>query len=80
MGAVVFQAMTASAEDEVALDQFNAAIAKAVVNQIQQSDTVKRLQEQARQYKEGAARPSGCGAAATPTRIPSLIVGPGGRR
>jgi len=80
MGAVVFQAMTASAEDEVALDQFNAAIAKAVVNQIQQSDTVKRLQEQARQYKDGAARPSGCSAAPAPTRIPSLIVGPGSRR
>ena len=60
MGAVVFQTMTASDEDEKALDDFNAAIAKAVVNQIQQSDTVKRLQEQARQYKAGVAPPGGC--------------------
>ena len=34
MGAVVFQAMTVSDADEKALDDFNAAIAKAVVKQV----------------------------------------------
>ena len=63
MGAVVFQTMTSSDADEKALDDFNAAIAKAVVNQVAQSDTVKRLQEQQRQIKAGAAPPSGCGQA-----------------
>lgn len=72
MGAVVFQTMTASAEDEVALDNFNAAIAKAVVNQIQNNDTVKRLQDQARQYKDGATQPSGCSGVA----VPSLLARP----
>lgn len=52
--------MTASDEDETALDNFNAAIAKAVVNQIQNNDIVKRLQEQARQYRAGVVAPSGC--------------------
>ncbi len=61
MGAVMFQMMTASAEDEAALDQFNAAIAKAVVKSIQQSDTVKQMQEQQRQIKAGILSPGGCG-------------------
>lgn len=78
MGAVVFQAMTASDEDEVALDQFNAAIAKAVVNQIQQNDTIKRLQDQARQYKEGATPPVGCGG--SPAVTLPLFTAPGARR
>ena len=56
----MFQAMTASDDDEKALDNFNAAIAKAVVKQVTESDTVKRLQEQQRQYKAGAVPPSGC--------------------
>lgn len=60
MGAVVFQAMTASDQDETELDNFNAAIAKAVVNQIQNNDTVKRLQDQARQYRAGVTAPAGC--------------------
>jgi len=75
MGAVVFQAMTASDEDEVALDNFNAAIAKAVVNQIQNNDTVKRLADQARQYKEGATQPSGCAGI-----VPAVITRPVERR
>ena len=50
--------MTASDADENALDNFNAAIAKAVVNQVAQSDTVKRLQEQQRQFKAGVAAPA----------------------
>ena len=53
--------MTSSDADEKALDDFNAAIAKAVVKQVQESDTVKRLQEQQRQYKAGVAPPVGCG-------------------
>jgi len=61
MGAVIFQTMTSSDADEKALNDFNAAIAKAVVNQVQQSDTVKRLQDQQKQFKAGAARPVGCG-------------------
>ena len=62
MGAIAFQAMTASAEDEIALDNFNAAIAKAVVNQIQNNDTVKRLADQQRQIKAGfASAQVGCG-------------------
>jgi mono/diheme cytochrome c family protein len=60
MGAVIFQAMTTSDADEIALDNFNAAIAKAVVNQVAQSDTVKRLQEQQRQVRAGVVPPSGC--------------------
>ena len=63
MGGVVFQAMTTSAEDEIALDNFNAAIAKAVVNQVANNDTIKRLAEQQRQFKAGVAAPSGCGSA-----------------
>ena len=74
MGAVVFQTMTSSDEDEVALDNFNAAIAKAVVAQIQNSDTVKRLQDQAKQYKDGMAPPSGCGG---PAGVPQLLQRPG---
>ena len=74
MGGVVFQTMTSSDADEKALDEFNAAIAKAVVNQIQQSDTVKRLQEQQRQYKAGVAPPSGCGAPAQ-TILPARLEG-----
>ena len=69
MGAVVFQTMTASDADEKALDDFNAAIAKAVVKQVQQSDTVKRLQEQQRQFKAGAVPPSGC--AGLPAGLPA---------
>jgi mono/diheme cytochrome c family protein len=62
MGGVVFQAMTTSDDDEIALDNFNAAIAKAVVNQVANNDTIKRLQEQQRQFKAGiAAPPVGCG-------------------
>jgi mono/diheme cytochrome c family protein len=60
MGGVVFQTMTASDEDETALDNFNAAIAKAVRNQIQNNDTVKRLQDEARQYRAGVVAPGGC--------------------
>ena len=75
MGAVVFQTMTASDEDETALDNFNAAIAKAVVNQIQNNDTVKRLQDQAKQYRTGVAAPSGCAAAAPDAA--SLFLRPG---
>jgi hypothetical protein len=78
MGAVIFQTMTSSDADEKALDDFNAAIAKAVVSQVQQSDTVKRLQEQQRQYKAGVAPPSGCGQPA-PASLPSLFARPGGR-
>jgi hypothetical protein len=52
--------MTASDEDETALDNFNAAIAKAVRNQIQNNDTVKRLQDEARQYRAGVVAPGGC--------------------
>jgi mono/diheme cytochrome c family protein len=66
MGGVVFQTMTASDEDEKALDNFNAAIAKAVVNQIQNNDTVKRLREQARQYRAGVAAPVGCASSGAP--------------
>jgi hypothetical protein len=72
MGAVVFQTMTSSDADEKALDDFNAAIAKAVVNQVQNSDTVKRLQEQQRQYKAGVTPPSGCGQPA-PASLPALL-------
>jgi mono/diheme cytochrome c family protein len=79
MGAIVFQTMTSSDADEKALDEFNAAIAKAVVNQVQQSDTVKRLQEQQRQYKAGVAPPSGCGAPA-PLAFPGLFAVPGSAR
>jgi len=68
MGAVVFQAMTVSDADEKALDDFNAAIAKAVVKQVTESDTVKRLQEQRRQFKAGAIPPSGCAGL-----LPSLL-------
>lgn len=78
MGAVVFQTMTASDEDEKALDDFNAAIARAVVNQIQQSDTVKRLQDQAKQYKAGLAPPSGCGSPAALNG--AWLIGPRGPR
>ena len=78
MGGVVFQAMTATDDDEKALDEFNAAIARAVVNQIQQSDTVKRLQDQARLYKEGATPPSGCSGGVAP--MPQLIPAPHTRR
>ena len=56
MGAVVFQTMTSSDADEKALDDFNAAIAKAVVNQVQNSDTVKRLQDQARHTEQAWRR------------------------
>jgi mono/diheme cytochrome c family protein len=91
MGAVVFQAMTVSDADEQALDNFNAAIAKAVVKQVTESDTVKRLQEQRRQFQAGVAPPSGCsggqsaglpaGALAKAGASPSpLFVAPGGRR
>ena len=73
MGAVVFQTMTASDEDETALDNFNAAIAKAVVNQIQNNDTVKRLQEQARQYRAGVVAPSGCAPPGSPDMAPVFI-------
>jgi hypothetical protein len=77
MGAVMFQMMTASAEDEVALDNFNAAIAKAVINQVQQSDTVKRLQDQQKQFKAGATPPSGCGPGApAPAALPHLLLSP----
>jgi hypothetical protein len=63
--------MTSSDADEKALDEFNAAIAKAVVNQVQQSDTVKRLQEQQRQSKAGVVPPSGCGQA--PSSLPARL-------
>jgi hypothetical protein len=79
MGGVVFQTMTTSDADEKALDEFNAAIAKAVVKQVQESDTVKRLQEQQRQYKAGVAPPSGCGAP-VPSVLPTFFVRPTGRR
>lgn len=72
MGAIVFQTMTSSDADEKALDQFHAAIAKAVVKQVADSDTVKRLQEEHRQLKAGAAPPPGCG-----TAPPMLIAKPG---
>lgn len=61
MGAVIFQTMTASDQDEIELDQFNAAIAKAVVKQIQESDTAKRMQEERRQFQAGIVAPAGCG-------------------
>jgi predicted DNA-binding antitoxin AbrB/MazE fold protein len=77
MGAVMFQMMTTSAEDEVALDNFNAAIAKAVANQVQQSDTVKRLQDQQKQFKSGATPPSGCGPGApAAAALPHLLLSP----
>ena len=63
MGMVTFQTMTSSDADEKALDDFNAAIAKAVVKQVSESDTVKRLQDEQRQLKAGVAPPSDCGAA-----------------
>jgi mono/diheme cytochrome c family protein len=70
MGTVIFQAMTVSDEDEIALDNFNAAIAKAVVNQVSQNDTVKRLAEQQRQLKAGAVPPVGCGGVPLPLFSP----------
>ena len=83
MGAVMFQMMTASDADEVALDQFNAAVAKAVVNQVAQSDTVKRLQEQQKQFKAGVTAPSGCAAApgsVAPQSPRALLAPPGAGR
>ena len=74
MGGVMFQTMTTSDADEKALDDFNAAIAKAVVKQIAESDTAKRLQEEQRQLKAGAAPSSGCGPAPQ-----MLIAKPGAR-
>ena len=71
MGAIMFQAMTSSDADEQALDAFNAAIAKAVVKQISESDTLKRMQEEQRQLKAGLAPPGGCTAAP-----PALIEKP----
>ena len=76
MGAVVFQTMTSSDADEKALDDFNAAIAKAVVKQVQESDTAKRLQEQQRQYKAGIAPPAGCGPPAPSSALSPLITRP----
>jgi mono/diheme cytochrome c family protein len=80
MGAVAFQTMTASDADEKALDEFNAAIAKAVVKQVQENDTVKRLQEQQRQYKAGVAPPVGCGPPAPSSVLTPLFARPGTRR
>lgn len=84
MGAVMFQMMTASDADEVELDNFNAAIAKAVVNQIAQSDTVKRLQDQQKQFTAGVAVPSGCGGgpggSALRTLAQTLVPRPGSNR
>ena len=57
---------------EEALDKFHTAIAKAVVRQVSESETVKRLQEEQRQLKAGVAPSSGCGAAP-----PALIAPPG---
>jgi len=73
MGTVVFQAMTVSDEDEIALDNFNAAIAKAVVNQVTQNDTVKRLAEQQRQLKAGLVPPVGCGGLPSPLFSPPRV-------
>jgi mono/diheme cytochrome c family protein len=70
MGTVAFQAMTASDDDEKALDDFNAAIAKAVIKQVSESDTVKRLQDEQRQLKAGVAPPSDCAAAPPPLFAP----------
>jgi mono/diheme cytochrome c family protein len=72
MGTVSFQTMTTTDADEKALDDFHAAIAKAVVKQVSESDTVKRLQEEQRQLKAGVAPPPDCGAA-----LPALIAQPG---
>jgi hypothetical protein len=72
MGTVMFQTMTTSDADEEALDKFHAAIAKAVVKQVSESDTVKRLGEEQRQLKAGVAPSSGCGA-----EPPALIAPPG---
>jgi mono/diheme cytochrome c family protein len=80
MGAVVFQTMTSSDADEKALDEFDAAIAKAVVKQVQESDTVKRLQDQQRQYKAGVAPPAGCGAPVPASGMVPLFVPPSFRR
>ena len=72
MGTVMFQTMTASDADEEALDKFHAAIAKAVVKQVSESDTVKRLQQEQRQLEAGVAPSPGCGVAP-----PALIAPPG---
>ena len=72
--------MTSSDADEKALDDFNAAIAKAVVRQVQESDTVKRLQEQQRQYQAGIAPPAGCGPPAPSSARSPLIARPGALR
>jgi hypothetical protein len=77
MGAVVFQAMTVSDADEKALDEFNAAIAKAVVKQVSENDTVKRLAEQQKQYRAGAVPPSGC--SGSPPGPHALLFGPHSR-
>ena len=80
MGAVVFQTMTSSDADEKALDDFNAAIAKAVVKQVQESDTVKRLQEQQRQIQGRRRAAVGCRRPSSAPAPPALITGPGSRR
>ena len=67
--------MTSSDANEKALDGFHAAIAKAVVKQVANSDTVKRLREEQRQLEAGIAPPSGCA-----TAPPELIAKPGARQ
>lgn len=67
MGGVQFQMVPVSEADELALQQLQAAVAKAVVNQVAQSETVQRMKEQQRQQQEqfqaGASRAgnTGCG-------------------
>jgi hypothetical protein len=72
MGTVSFQTMTTSDEDEKALDAFHAAIAKAVVKQVTENETVKRLQEERRQLKDAVAPAPGCG-----PPPPALLQKPG---
>jgi mono/diheme cytochrome c family protein len=69
MGSVIFQTMTSSDADEKALDEFNAAIAAAVMKQVANNDTVKRIGDQLR---SGTGLTSGC-APSAPMPVIGLI-------
>jgi hypothetical protein len=72
MGTVMFQTMTTSDAEQEALDRFHPAVARAVVKQVSESDTVKRLQEEQRQLEAGVEPALDCG-----TALPALIAQPG---
>jgi len=66
MGGVRFLTVAASDADEAAIQQMTAAVAKALANQIANSDTAKRLKEQQEQLmsKVGETSASPCGSVA----------------